>query len=77
MNPTIAKAYFNSGLIYQKLKKTKLAAENYQKAVFYDPAHSKAYNNLAYIFSQQGNISKAMATINQGLKITPNDILLN
>ncbi|MEJ2545118.1 MAG: tetratricopeptide repeat protein [Calditrichaceae bacterium] len=58
MNPTIAEAYFNSGLIYQKLKKEKLAIENYEKTIYYDPAHSKAYNNLAYIFSHRGNSQK-------------------
>ena len=50
---------------------------NYEKAVFYDPAHSKAYNNMAFIFDQQGNTSKAMATIDQGLKTTPTDLHLN
>jgi tetratricopeptide (TPR) repeat protein len=59
------------------LNKIDLAVENYQKTVFYQPTHSRAYNNLAFIFSQQGDASKALLTIERGLKATPNDLHLN
>ena len=38
---------------------------------------NQRFGKHAFIFTQQGNISKALATIERGLKATPNDLLLN
>jgi tetratricopeptide (TPR) repeat protein len=77
MDPTLAEAWFNLGLISQIKKQPEQALEYYHKTLYYKPEHQRAYNNISVIYYNQGNYSNAIKILREGLVYLPEDIELH
>ncbi|MBW4502995.1 MAG: TIR domain-containing protein [Scytonema hyalinum WJT4-NPBG1] len=72
LNPTLADALYNRGLIYQERQDFDLARANYQAAV--EHRYAPAYGNLARLeIIREQNYTKAAALATEGLQLTTDD----
>lgn len=72
LQPTLAEALYNRGLIYDKQQNFDLARANYQGAVLQN--YAPAYSNLARLDIIQGkNYTKASQIAEEGLKLATDD----
>ena len=72
INPKIAEAYNNRGLIYNKQGNFTQAMSDYNKAIEINPNYAEAYNNRGIIYNKQGNFAQAMSDYNKAIEINPN-----
>lgn len=69
--PENANAWFLNARALESLKLQKKAIQAYEKAIAIDPSNVASYNNLANLYSQQGNHQKAAETLHSALKLSP------
>jgi tetratricopeptide (TPR) repeat protein len=62
LNPKVAEAYFDLGVLYEQSGKTQEAETNYQQAVDISHSTAKYLNNLAYLYFKQKDYQKALTT---------------
>ena len=62
LNPKVAEAYFDLGVLYEQSGKNQEAETNYQQAVNISHSTAKYLNNLAYLYFKQKDYQKALAT---------------
>ena len=58
IDPSIVFAYYNLGLIYEKLNNTELAKKNYKSAIEIEPLFIYSYNNMGIIYQKAGEKEK-------------------
>lgn len=73
IQPNIAEAHNNLGLIYADLLKLEQAEAEFYKAIKLDPQLIDTYNNLANLFIKQGKHQDAKKLIYDGLEIDYSD----
>jgi len=59
-NKNLDKAFFCKGVIYTKEKNYELALEQFSKLLHGDVLHAEAYNRMAYIYGEVGNLEKEL-----------------
>jgi tetratricopeptide (TPR) repeat protein len=62
----------NLGLALQALGQLDAAAAQYQKALFYQPDHAVAHNNLANVYRDLGKLGEAVKHYHQAIALKPN-----
>lgn len=77
INPTLAEAHFNLGVIYQTQGAAEKAEQSFLKVLASDQGHVKTYNNLGVLYATHGRLQEALATFEKGLKAVPDDIKLH
>jgi adenylate cyclase len=73
IDPTNARAYTVRAMIYRSSKRTKLAAEASQNAVRLNPNYAPAYAQLAQDQITPGELTRALAYVDQAIKLSPRD----
>ncbi len=63
--------YNNRGLVFEKIGQTVKAMEDFNEAVFLDPAYTAAYNNRGITFNKMGLYDKAIADFNKVISLDP------
>lgn len=76
INPTLAEAHFNLGVIYQAQDAAEKAEQSFLQVLAGDPGHVKTYNNLGVLYATHGRLQEALATFERGMKAVPDDIKL-
>lgn len=69
-NPEI---YYLTGNAFAVRDEYKLAVEQYEKAIFLNPNHEKAMNNLAFMYNKLGEYEKAASMLERLIELQPND----
>jgi adenylate cyclase len=73
IDPTNARAYTVRGMVYIITKRTKEAAEAAQHAVRLNPSYAPAYAQLAQDQVTPADLPRALANIDQAIKLSPRD----
>ena len=73
IDPSIVFAYYNLGLIYEKLGNIEIAKKYYQRAINLDPLFVHSYTNLGIIFQKEGAKEKAIKYFAKVIDIDPNN----
>jgi Tfp pilus assembly protein PilF len=71
IDKTYPYAYFNQGLVYDKLEEYELATKAYEQAVKFSPSYGNAHFNLAVHYEAAGNYKGAINHYQTYLKIFP------
>ena len=72
-NPQDEEAYAYLGAIYRNLEEWDVAIEQYKKILEINERSMVSYDNLAFIYTSQGQYEKALDVIRTGRKIFPNE----
>jgi len=72
-SPLKARAYYNLGNAYGKLKQTERAIELYSNAIALDPRHAGSLINRGNLFDEKGEYGKAILDYNAAISINPED----
>ena len=70
LRPTMAKAPYKVGLVYERSKNNELALENFNKATTVDPKYSLAYKELGEVYYLMNNAEKARKAYETYLSLT-------
>jgi adenylate cyclase len=73
IDPTNARAYVIRGRTYRVTKRTKEATEAAQTAIRLNPNSASAYAQLAQAQAAPGEYERAVANIDQAIKLSPRD----
>jgi len=71
VDPDFAPAYNFSGIINVEKEKTRLAIDNFKKAIGLDPQYIEAKNNLAVEYQKVGNYEDALKQMEAVVKLAP------
>ena len=71
VDKTYPYAYFNQGLVYDKLEEYELATKAYEQAVKFSPSYGNAHFNLAVHYEAAGNYKGAINHYQAYLKFFP------
>ncbi|NOX72694.1 MAG: tetratricopeptide repeat protein, partial [Alphaproteobacteria bacterium] len=71
INPELAQAWYNLGVIDQITNQTDAACQNFERAIKFAPNFVKAISNLGVLQSTKGEISRARVLYKQALEIDP------
>tara|TARA_Y100000768_G_scaffold367144_1_gene329961 strand:- start:757 stop:2136 length:1380 start_codon:yes stop_codon:yes gene_type:complete len=74
IDPSIVFAYYNLGLIYEKLNNPELAKKNYKSAIEIEPLFIYSYNNMGIIYQKAGQKEKAIKYFEKVVDIDPKNI---
>src|SRR6266850_5313155 len=72
LRPTMAKAPYKVGLVYERSKNSELALENFHKATSVDPKYTLAYKELGEVYYLMNNAEKARKAYETYLSLTEN-----
>lgn len=72
INPQ-AQIHFKNGIKHSVNGQLGCALNEYLKAIQLDPLFARAYNNLGYIYRQQGKVDLAITYYNKTLELNPKD----
>jgi IMP dehydrogenase/GMP reductase/lipoprotein NlpI len=72
MNPNLAQAYYNRGVIYYNQQKYELALADYNKAINLNPNLAEAYVNRGLLYSKQQKYELGLADYNKAIDMNPN-----
>jgi len=72
LRPTMAKAPYKVGLVYERSKNSELALENFNKATTVDPKYTLAYKELGEVYYLLNNAEKARKAYEMYLSLTEN-----
>ena len=75
INSQLPFAYFGLGKIYQNLKKTEEAIEEYTNCIKYDSENYKAHFQIGLIFYMKSELIMARQMFEHCLKIEPDYVL--
>ncbi|MGK7941305.1 MAG: tetratricopeptide repeat protein [Crocosphaera sp.] len=73
LNPKLAEAYNNRGIVYYEQGKYEKALAEYNQAIQLNPQYFEAYCNRGVIYYEQGKYEKALADCNQAIQLNPKD----
>lgn len=71
IGPQLSSAYYTAGYNAYRSEDFKLAVENLQKAVYYNPDNEDALFNLAHSYRRDGDNTKAIETYKQLVELFP------
>ncbi len=74
LKPSYSRAYFQKGLIYNNLKKSRSAMSAYRKAIQFNPEYSKAHYNLGLLMLSNKQWSDAQQQFEWILKRNPTHV---
>jgi tetratricopeptide (TPR) repeat protein len=66
--PTLAAAYFNSGIVHERVGRYGDAQSAYEEAISVDPSYEPAYQNLANLAVRKKDFEGAERLLREGLK---------
>lgn len=69
--------FYNLGFTYKEMEKYPGAIHCFEMVIAHNKDDVLAYNHLGSIYSLQGDFSKAIETLNRGVKIDPNHPVLH
>jgi tetratricopeptide (TPR) repeat protein len=75
LDKTNADAYYDKGVIYDKLGDTASAIAAYTKTTTLNKKHAASYNNIASIYKRQWNLPKAKENIAQAIRFDPKNAI--
>ncbi len=73
LNPQLAKAYNNRGIVYYEQGKYEKALAEYNQAIQLNPKYFEAYCNRGVIYYEQGKYEEALADCNEAIQLNPKD----
>ncbi len=76
LDPGLVEAYFNKGIVLQRIGNNTEAEQAYRKALEGRPKLIEAYANLADLYRQQKDFTRALEVLDAGLKQAPESALL-
>lgn len=68
LSPHNAKAYFNKGFTYFRLKEYDKAISDYNRAIEIDPKYANAYSHRGRTYALKGELEKACSDVNTDCK---------
>ena len=71
INPKDAKAYYNMGVAYEKLKDYENAINSYKKAIKINPNYDKAYYNMGVAYGKLKDYENAINSYKKAIEIDP------
>lgn len=71
LEPANSMAYYNRGIIYQKLQNTGLAILDYSKAISLKPDYVSAYINRGNVYDTIKNVDLAIADYSKAIQLSP------
>lgn len=74
--PDFKRSYYVRGLIYGYMRQFDLAAADFKEFLLFKPESWAAHNDLAWIYFQMGAYDKALATVEEGLIGSPQNMWL-
>jgi tetratricopeptide (TPR) repeat protein len=69
LSPHNAKAFFNKGVTYFRLKQYDKAIFDYNRAIEIDPQYAKAYSHRGRTYALKGELEQACSDLNTGCKL--------
>jgi tetratricopeptide (TPR) repeat protein len=73
LDPTLAEAYYQIGLVDSKLGKVPDAIQNFEHVLQLQPRHAKTLVALGTLYVQQGELEKAQDVLQRGAAADPKD----
>jgi predicted O-linked N-acetylglucosamine transferase (SPINDLY family) len=71
LDPQLAQAHCNLGVVLQLQGRPDEAADSYRQAIELQPAFAEAYSNLASAWKDRGQLAEAVACYRQALRLDP------
>lgn len=71
LEPALAEAYNNLGLVLSEIEENALAVENFKKACELDPKFVEPYHNLGLLHFKKGEYEDAISLFEEALKKSP------
>ena len=71
LKPDFAQAYYNLGIMLQKLHKLEEAEASYKKAIALNPDFAIAHNNLGNTLKDLGRLNEAEASYKKAIALKP------
>jgi len=73
LNPNLYKAYYQSGILYEKLDQPEKADAAFRKAIEINPRFSMSFVALGNMYIDYGHSNVAMAVLDTGTKVNDKD----
>lgn len=71
LDPNHTEAFFNQGVVYQKIKQHQNAVDSYSQAIKLQPDYAEAFNNRGHALQELGNLDQAIDNYNQAILLKP------
>ncbi len=71
INPNVAQAYYNRGIVLQELKRFEEAVASYDKAIALKPDYAEAYSNRGIALKELKRLEKALASCEKAIALKP------
>jgi tetratricopeptide (TPR) repeat protein len=71
LNPNLAEAYNNRGLVYGKLGNLQQAIKDFDKAIELNPNYAEAYYSRGIAFGKLGNLQQEIKDYDKAIELNP------
>ena len=76
MNPALAAAHYNMGLVLRRYNRRAEARAEFETTLRLDPKNYKAHGNLGFIFFEESDLAAAQNHFETAIRLNPDEPLL-